>query len=235
MTRRSTRLLRRCTGGEFRAAARRCFAFSTATASRSKKVLHANEQERADVARARRRWIRGQGLLDPTRLVFIDETSVNTNMTRLCGRGLRGERVIGRVPFAAWKTLTFVAALRCDRMTAPMMIKGAINGETFLAYVEQCLVPTLERGDIVVMDNVPAHKVDGVQDAIEAAGATLRYLPPYSPDLNPIETAYSAFKAFLRKCAERTEEALHRRAGQFVRRLQADSCANFFAHAGYAI
>ena len=187
------------------------------------------------MARARRRWIRGQGLLDSTRLVFIDETSVNTNMTRLCGRGLRGERVIGRVPFAAWKTLTFVAALRCDRMTAPMMIKGAINGETFLAYVEQCLVPTLERGDIVVMDNVPAHKVDGVQDAIEAAGATLRYLPPYSPDLNPIETAYSAFKAFLRKCAERTEEALHRRAGQFVRRLQADSCANFFAHAGYAI
>lgn len=187
------------------------------------------------MARARRRWIRAQGLLDSARLVFIDETSVNTNMTRLYGRGPRGERVIGRVPFAAWKTLTFVAALRCDRMTAPMMIKGAINGETFLAYVEQCLVPTLERGDIVVMDNVPAHKVEGVQDAIEAVGATLRYLPPYSPDLNPIEAAYSAFKAFLRKCAERTEDALHRRAGQFVRRLQAASCANFFSHAGYAI
>ncbi len=161
--------------------------------------------------------------------------SVNTNMTRAYGRGLEGERVIGRVPFAAWQTLTFVAALRCESMTAPMLIKGAMNGEAFLAYVEQCLVLTLERGDIVVMDNVPSHKVDGVQAAIEAAGATLRYLPPYSPDLNPIEAAYSACKAFLRKCAERTEQALSRRIGQFVRRLQPEACTNFFAHAGYAI
>jgi transposase len=160
---------------------------------------------------------------------------VNTNMTRSFGRGLRGERVIGRVPFAGWKTLTFVASLRCDRMTAPMIIKGALNGEVFLAYVEQCLVPTLKRGDIVIMDNVPAHKVEGVQEAIEAVGATLRYLPPYSPDLNPIENAYSAFKTFLRKCAERTEDALRRRTGQFVRRLRPDACAHFFAHAGYAI
>lgn len=187
------------------------------------------------MARARRRWIREQGLLDSSRLVFIDETSVNTNMTRPCGRGRRGERVIGRVPFAAWKTLTFVAALRCDRMTAPMMIKGAMNGEAFLAYVEQCLVPTLKRGDIVVMDNVPAHKVEGIREAIEGVDAMLRYLPPYSPDLNPIEMAYGAFKAFLRKCAERTEDALTRRTGQFVRRLKATACANFFAHAGYAI
>ena len=143
--------------------------------------------------------------------------------------------MVGRVPFAAWKTLTFVATLRSDRMTAPMMIKGAINGEIFLAYIAQCLVPTLKRGDIVVMDNVPSHKVEGVQDAIEASGANLRYLPPYSPDLNPIEPSFGAFKAFLRKCAERTEEALHRRTGQFVRRLPVESCANFFAHAGYAI
>lgn len=178
------------------------------------------------MARARRRWIREQGLLDSTHLVFIDETSVNTNMTRTYGRGLEGERVIGRVPFAAWKTLTFVAALRCEGMTAPMLIKGTMNGEAFLAYVEQCLVPTLEWGDIVIMDNVPSHKVDGVQAAIEAAGATLRYLPPYSPDLNPIEAAYSACKAFLRKCAERTEQALGRRIGQFVRRLQPEACAN---------
>ena len=106
--------------------------------------------------------------------------------------------MIGRVPFAAWKTLTLVAALRCDRMTAPMMIEGALNGEAFLAYVEQCLVPTLKRGDIVVMDNVPAHKVDGVREAIEGVDAMLRYLPPYSPDLNPIEMAYGVFKAFLR-------------------------------------
>ena len=171
-------------------------------------------------------------LIPPT--VFIDETSVNTNMTRLFGRAPRGERVIGRVPFGAWKTVTFVAALRHDGMTSPMMIMGAINGEAFLAYVEQCLVPTLKRGDIVVMDNVSVHKVEGVREAIEAASATLRDPPLYSPDLNPIELSYSAFKAFLRKCAERTEEALRRRIGQFVRRLSAEACANFFAHAGYA-
>mgnify|MGYP003331011488 CR=1 FL=1 len=156
-------------------------------------------------------------------------------MTRFYGRGPRGERVIGHVPFAAWKTLTFVAAMRRDRMTAPMMIKGAMNSEAFLAYIEQCLVPTLNRGDIVVMDNVPTHKVDGVKQAIEAVGATLRYLPPYSPDLNPIELAYSAFKAFLRKWAERTEDALCRRAGQFIRQLEAIACTNFFARAGYAV
>lgn len=186
------------------------------------------------MARARRRWIREQGSLDTTHLVFIDETSVNTNMTRPFGRAPRGERVIGQVPFGAWKTVTFVAGLRHDGMTAPMMIKGAMNGEAFLAYVEQCLVPTLKRDDIVVMDNVGVHKVEGVREAIEAANATLRYLPPYSPDLNPIELSYSAFKAFLRKCAERTEQALRRRIGQFVRRLPAEACANFFAHAGYA-
>jgi transposase len=203
-------------------------------ASRLKKVLHASEQERADVARARRRWIREQGLLDPTHLVFLDETAVNTSMTRPYGRAAKGERVIGCVPFGAWKTLTFVAALRHDRMTAPMMIKGAMNGEIFLAYVEQCLVPTLKRGDIVVMDNVGPHRVEGVRHAIEAAGAKLRYLPPYSPDLNPIELSFSPFKAFLRKCAERTEEALRRRSGQFVRQLRAEACAAFLAHAGYA-
>ena len=235
MTGRWTSLWTQCTNVGFRAAARPCFGFWSGTASLLKKVLHASEQERADVARARRRWMRKQGLLDSTHLVFIDETSVNTNLTRSYGRGPRGDRVIGRVPFAAWKTLTFVAALRCDRMTAPMMIKGALDGEVFLAYVEQCLSPTLKRGDIVVKDNVPAHKVEGVQEAIEAAGARLLYLPPYSPDLNPIENAYGAFKAFLRKCAERTEDALRRRAGQFVRRLRAETCANFFAHAGYAI
>lgn len=155
-------------------------------------------------------------------------------MTRSHGRAPRGERVTGREPFGAWKTLTFVAGLRCDRMTAPMMINGATNGAIFVAYVEQCLVPTLKRGDTVGMDNVPTHKVAGVREAIEAAGATLRYLPRYSPDLNPIEKSYGVFKAFLRKCAERTEQALRRRAGQFVRRLPAQACANVFAHAGYA-
>jgi transposase len=173
-------------------------------------------------------------LLDSSCLVFLDETSVNTNMARLYGRGPRGERVTGHVPFAAWKTLTFVAALRCDAMTAPMLIKGAMNGETFVAYVEQCLVPTLGRGDIVVMDNLPAHKVEGVREAIESVGATLRYLPPYSPDLNPIELSFHALKAFLRKFGERTEDTLCRRIGRFVRNLKSNTCANFFTHDGYA-
>lgn len=159
---------------------------------------------------------------------------MNTNMTRLHGRGPRGERVVGRVPFGAWKTLTFVAALRCDGMTAPMVISGAMNGESFLAYVKQCLAPTLGPGDIVVMDNVATHKVGGVREAIEAAGATLRYLPPYSPDLNPIELSFSALKAYLRKFAERTEDTLRRRIRRFVRQLQPQACANFLTHAGYA-
>src|SRR5262249_25291188 len=159
------RSLRRCASTGYPEAARRCFVFRSAAALRTKKVLHASEQERADVARARRRWIREQGLLDSTHLGFTDETSVNTNMTRAYGRRLEGERVIGRAPFAAWKTLTFVAALRCEGMTAPMLIKRAMNGEAFLSHVEQCLPPTLKGGDIVIMDNVPSHKVDGVQAA----------------------------------------------------------------------
>lgn len=155
-------------------------------------------------------------------------------MARLYGRGPRGERVVGRVPLGTGKTLTFVAGLRCDEMTAPLVIDGAVNGEIFLAYVEHCLAPTLSRGDIVVMDNLSAHKVAGIKEAIEAAGAELRYLPEYSPDLNPIEMSFSQLKAYLRKAAERTERSLRRRIGSFLPRLSADQCANYFAHAGYA-
>jgi transposase len=199
-----------------------------------KKSLRAAEQSRADVARAGRRWMREQGLLDSSCLVFIDETSVNTNMARLHGRCPRGERLIGRVPFGTWKTLTFVAGLRCDGMTAPLVIEGAMNGESFLAYVEQCLAPTLNRDDIVVMDNLKAHKVAGVEQAIEAAGAALRYLPKYSPDLNPIEMSFSKLKALLRKAAARTARTLRRRIGSFVPSLSAKECANYFVHDGYA-
>ncbi|MGH7087129.1 MAG: IS630 family transposase [Acetobacteraceae bacterium] len=198
-----------------------------------KKKAYAAEQERADVARARRRWIWRQRLLDSSSLVFIDETSVKTNMARLRGRCLRGERLIGRVPLGTWKTLTFVAGRRRDEMTAPLVIPGAMNGQTFLSYVEQCLAPTLNRGDIVVMDNLRTHKVTGVKEALEAVGAELRYLPQYSPDLNPIEMSFSKLKAYLRKAAERTERSLHRRIGTFLSRLSARECANYFAHAGY--
>jgi transposase len=177
--------------------------------------------------------MREQGMFDPARLVFIDETAVSTNLVRPRGRAPRGARLIGRVPLGEWKTITFVAALRCDKMTAPMVIEGAMTGETFLAYVEQCLVPTLKRHDVVVADNFAAHKVPGVREAIEKVGATLRYLPKYSPDLNPIELPYSKFKAFLRRVAQRTVPGLYRAIRSFVPQLGARECANYFRHAGY--
>src|SRR6266446_722235 len=181
------RSFRRCTRNESVEAVRRFGVSSLVMTSPLKKSLRAAEQQRADVARARRRWIREQGLLDPARLVFIDETAVSTNMVRQNGRSPRGERLIGYTPLGHWETVTFVAGLRHTGIVAPMLINGAMNGEIFLAYLEQCLVPTLERKDIVVIDNLPAHKVVGVDEVIEAVGATLRYLPQYSQDLNPIE------------------------------------------------
>ena len=172
-------------------------------------------------------------MLDPARLVFIDETAVSTNMARLCGRAARGVRVIGRVPLGEWKTITFVAGLRHNRMTAPMVIEGPMTGEVFRAYVEQCLVPTLRRNDIVMMDNLQVHKVAGIEEAIEKAGASVRYLPKYSPDLNPIEMLLSKFKAYLRKAAERTVQGLRRAIRKFGPQLGARECANYFRHAGY--
>ena len=186
------------------------------------------------MARARRRWMREQGMFDPARLVFIDETAANTKMVRLSGRCPRGERLVGRVPQGHWKTITFVGALRRHGMTAPCVVDGAMRGQTFLAYVEQCLAPTLKRKDVVVMDNLQAHKAPGVREAIEARGATLRYLPKYSPDLNPIEMSFSKLKAFLRKLAERTVPRLRRRIGSFARNLTAREASNYFRHAGYA-
>jgi DDE superfamily endonuclease len=187
---------RPCASGESEAAARRSGVCLIDTTSPLKKSLRATEQQRADVALARRRWIRDQGLLDPARLVFIDETATSTNMVRLMGRGPRGIRLIGRVPHGHWKTITFVAALRHDGMVAPLVVDGPMTGEIFLAYIEQCVVPTLTRNEIVVMDNLSAHNVAGVREAIEAVGAELRYLPKYSPDLNPIEMSFSKLKAF---------------------------------------
>jgi transposase len=186
------------------------------------------------VARARRRWMREQGMLDPARLIFIDETAVSTNLVRLRGRAPRGVRLIGRAPFGDWKTITFVAGLRHNKMVAPMAIESAMTGDIFRAYVEQCLVPTLRRDDIVVMDNLNAHKVPGVREAIEEAGATVCYLPKYSPDLNPIEMAYSKFKALLRKAAARDLRSLYRTIRSFLPRLSNRECANYFRHAGYA-
>jgi transposase len=195
--------------------------------------LYAAEQKRAEVARARRRWMREQGLFDPAKLVFIDETCTNTMMVRLRGRSPRGERLIGYAPHGHWKTITFVAGLRLNGMTAPCVLEGAMNGPMFLAWVKQFLVPTLKRGEIVAMDNLPVHKVAGVVEAIEAAGATPQYLPPYSPDLNPIEMAFSKLKAHLRKAAEHTIPGLVRKIGRVVKAFTPQECRNFFRHVGY--
>src|ERR1700730_15054142 len=185
-------------------------------------------------AATRRRRMRAQGMFDPAHLVFLDETAANTKMMRVGGRCLRGERLIGQVPHGHWKTITFVGALRCKGMTAPYVIDGAMKGKTFLDYVEHHLAPTLRRNDTVVMDNLPAHKAAGVREAIEARGAVLRYLPQYSPDLNPIEMPFSKLKAYLRKMAERTIPRLRRRIRTFARNLTAREAKNYFRHAGYA-
>jgi len=178
--------------------------------------------------------MREQGLFDPARLVFIDETSANTKMVRLYGRCARGERLVDLEPHGHWKTITFVAALRQNGMTAPCTIDGAMNGRRFLTYVERCLAPTLQRDDIVMLDNLPAHKAAGVREAIEARGATLRFLPKYSPDLNPIEMSFSQMKAGLRNAGERTIPRLRRRIRSFARTITPRQAANYFKHAGYA-
>jgi transposase len=207
--------------------------FDRRNISFKKKTLYASEQKLAEVARARRRWMREQGLFDPARLVFVDETWTSTSMVRIRGRCGRGERLIGYAPHGNWKVLTFVAGLRSRGMIAPFVLEGAMNGPMFLAYVKQCLAPELKRGDTVFVDNLSVHKVAGVKEAIEAVGATLRYLPPYSPDFNPIEPAFSKVKSYLRKAAERTIARLSHAISRAVNDFSPQECANFFRHAGY--
>jgi transposase len=200
-----------------------------------KKSLHAAEQDRPDVTEARRAFIRRQPALDPNHLVFIDETWAATNMVRRYGRAARGLRLLAPVPHGHWKVTTLVAGLRCSGITAPCVFDGAINGERFRAYVEQMLAPALRPDDIVLLDNLSSHKAAGVAEAITAQGAQLVYLPPYSPDLNPIEQAFAKFKAALRHAAERTREGLWQAIGRTLDRYQPQECRNFFKNAGYAI
>ena len=184
---------------------------------------------------ARENWIDGQRDLDPERLIFIDESSLSTKMARLRGWAPKGDRCRAAIPHGHWKTFTFVGGLTLAGFVAPMLLDGPMDGECFLAWVEQMLAPTLRPGDLVVMDNLAAHKVMGIRQAIEACGAELRYLPPYSPDLNPIENAFAKLKAHVRKSAARTLEALERAAANALPKFQPDQCANFFAHAGYRL
>ncbi len=186
------------------------------------------------VARRRRRWRSWQAGLDPERLVFIDETWIKTNMAPIRSWGPKGRRLRGYAPHGHWRTMTFLAALRCDQLTAPFVFDGPINGVSFLAYVEQQLVPTLRPGDIVIMDNLGSHKSKAVRAAIRAAGARLWFLPPYSPDLNPIEQAFAKIKHWMRMAQKRNIEDTWRQLGDITRTFSQTECANYFENAGYA-
>ncbi|WP_092573512.1 IS630 family transposase [Rhizobium lusitanum] len=201
---------------------------------RFKKTLFALEQARADIARRRQRWRSWQTGLDPRRLVFIDETWIRTNMAPLRGWGPRGKRLRGFAPHGRWRTLTFLGALRCDRLTAPCVFDGPINGQCFRAYVEQQLLPVIEPGDIVVMDNLGSHKSVAIRQMIRNAGARLWYLPPYSPDLNPIEQAFAKIKHWMRLAQKRTIDDTWRYIGHLVKTIEPNECNNYFVNAGYA-
>ena len=171
--------------------------------------------------------------MDLDRLVFIDETGAATNMTRRYGRAPKGCRCVDSAPLGDWQTTTFVAALRRHELTAPMVVEGPMDGELFLAWIEQFLCPTLRPGDIVILDNLSSHKVDGVQQALALAGTTVLYLPPYSPELNPIEKLFSKLKTLLRKAARRATEELWTEIGIIINTITASECANYFASSGY--
>ncbi len=184
---------------------------------------------------ARRKWIDNQPTLDVTKRVFFDETGASTTLTRTRGRAPRGARCVASGPHGHWKTTTFIAGLRDHDITAPMVLDGPMDGEALLVYVRTCLCPTLHPGDIVIADNVRSHKVAGVRDAIEVAGATLRDLPPYSPDLNPIEKLFSKLNTLLRKAAKRRVDALWNEIGQLLQRFSPEECTNDFHSSGYHV
>jgi putative transposase len=194
----------------------------------------ASERDRPDVARRREQWIERQDRIDPERLVFIDETWTKTNMEPLRGWSPLGARLVAKVPHSHWKTSTFIAALRCDRIEAPWLLDGPVNAEAFRTYVEKILSPTLQPGDLVIMDNLSSHKGNAVRQAIREAGAKLFFLPKYSPDLNPIEQVFSKLKHLLRKAAARTLEILTAAVGELLGAFTAEECANYFVNSGYA-
>lgn len=204
-----------------------------------KKTAHASEQERPDVQAARMVWRKRQNWLGkhPEKignLVFIDETGLNTKMARLRGRCLKGQRMVASIPHGHWKTMTFIAGLRCDRLSAPWIIDGPMNADIFEQYIETQLAPTLNKGDVVVLDNLPAHKRESIRRLVGKRGAWLLFLPPYSPDLNPIELAFSKFKAHMKRLKPRTIDDLWKAAGKVCDLFKPEECRNFFAADGYA-
>ena len=194
----------------------------------------AGERDRPDVARRRAQWTKYQGRIDPSRLVFIDETWTKTNMAPLRGWAPRGSRLHAKVPHRRWKTITFLAALRHDRIDAPWLLEGPIDGESFTLYIHKVLLPTLRPGDIVIMDNLGSHKGKIVRRLIRSAGAKLLFLPKYSPDLNPIEQVFAKLKHLLRKASARTVDELCAAIPELLGAFTKDECANYFGNSGYA-
>jgi transposase len=192
--------------------------------------LRAAEQDRPDVAQKRRLWRRWRRFMDAAHFVFLDETATATTMARRYGRCPAFERLVAAVPHGHWHTTTFIAGLRQTGIIAPLVLDGPLTGPTFRADVEQFLAPALEPGDVVVLDNLTAHKVDGVRQAIAAAGASILYLPPYSPDLNPIEQLFAKLKALLRKAAARTQDELWQAIGRLLAAVPPSECANYLNH-----
>jgi transposase len=206
----------------------------TARTRASKKTVLPAEHLRPKLARHRARWKAHQGKVDQSRLVFIDETWIKTNMAPLRGWGPRCKRLIAHVPYGHWKTMTFLAALRHDRIDAPWVLNGPINGEAFKTYVRNELLKILKPGDIVVLDNLGSHKGKAVRKMIREAGAHLMFLPPYSPDLNPIEQVFAKIKHLMRRAMERTVEAAQDRLVSVLDTITPNECANYFSGAGYA-
>jgi transposase len=196
---------------------------STHARSALEKTAHASEQERADVRAAR-----------IGNIVFIDETGINTKMARLRGRCPRGQRMVASIPHGHWKTLTFIAGLRCDGLTAPWVIDGPMTGDIFQTYMETQLAPTLKKGDVVILDNLPTHKRDKAKQAVGKRGAWLFFLPPYSPDFNPIELAFSKFKAHMKRLKPRTVDELWKAAGKVCDLFKPSECRNYFVADSYA-
>jgi len=195
--------------------------------------VHADEQRRPDVAAPRRQWRDGLPLHEAAQYVFLDECGVTTDLLRRYGRSPRGTRLHDHTPCSHWEAQTVIAALRIDGMTAPAVFDGPIDSISFLAYVEQILVPTLRRGDVVVLDNLAVHKQPAVRQAIAAAGASLRFLPPYSPDFNPIEQAFAKLKAFLRAARPRSFEQVIALVRIALTLFASDECRNYVRHSGY--
>jgi transposase len=195
--------------------------------------LHAAEQDRPDVAKARQALRRKQPKLAADKVVFVDETGLKTNLTRSRGRCRRGQRLIAKMPHGRWKTTTFIAAMRTKGMFAPMLIDGPVNAQAFTAYAEQCLGPELRPGDIVMLDNLTSHKGKAVASAIAAHAATLSFLPAYSPDFNPIEPALGQIKSHLRKAAKRTVKGLWNATHKALEEVKPHHCANYFAAYGH--